>query len=77
MSYEVIIPRPVQKQLNSLPKEVRARILKQLANLKKNPRPRGCVKLKGYKNEYRIRIGSYRIRYEAVSYTHLTLPTKA
>jgi mRNA interferase RelE/StbE len=32
--------------------------------LKENPRPRGCIKLKGYKNEYRIRVGDYRVRYE-------------
>jgi mRNA interferase RelE/StbE len=28
------------------------------------PRPQGCVKLRGYENEYRVRIGNYRLRYE-------------
>jgi mRNA interferase RelE/StbE len=32
--------------------------------LAENPRPEGVVKLKGYENEYRIRIGDYRVRYE-------------
>jgi len=64
MGYQIIVPRPVQRQLDSLPQEVRSRILKRLAGLKDNPRPRGCVKLKGYENEYRVRIGNYRIRYE-------------
>ena len=57
-------PKPVQKQLDSLPDDVRDRAVKRIVALKENPRPRGCVKLKGYENEYRIRIGDYRVRYE-------------
>lgn len=64
MSYQVIIPKPVQKQLDSLPDSVRDRAIKRILALKENPRPHGCVKLKDYENEYRIRIGDYRIRYE-------------
>jgi len=64
MSYQVIAPKPVQKQLDSLPDIVRERVLKRIVALKENPRPPGCVKLKGYENEYRIRIGNYRVRYE-------------
>lgn len=64
MSYQVIIPKPVQKQLDSLPKHVCDRVLNQIVALKENPRPPGCVKLRGYRGEYRIRIGNYRLRYE-------------
>jgi mRNA interferase RelE/StbE len=64
MTYQVIVPKPVQKQLDSLPDSVRDRTVKRIMALKENPRPRGCVKLKGYENEYRIRIGNYRVRYE-------------
>ena len=64
MSYQVIVPKPVQKQLDSLPDIVRERVLKRIVALKENPRPPGCVKLKGYEDEYRIRIGNYRVRYE-------------
>ncbi|MEJ2560926.1 MAG: type II toxin-antitoxin system RelE/ParE family toxin [Anaerolineae bacterium] len=64
MRYQVVIPKPVQKQLDSLPDTVRERIVKRIVILKDNPRPRGCVKLKGYESEYRIRIGDYRVRYE-------------
>jgi len=64
MSYQVIVPKPVQRQLDSLPDVVRERVLKRIVALKENPRPPGCVKLKGYENEYRIRIGNYRVRYE-------------
>lgn len=64
MTYQVILPRPVQKQLDSLPDNARKRAIQRIAALKDNPRPRGCVKLKGQENECRIRIGDYRIRYE-------------
>jgi len=64
MSYQVIVPNPVQKQLDSLPNIVRKRVLKRIVALKETPRPLGCVKLKGYENEYRVRIGTYRVRYE-------------
>ena len=64
MSYQVIVPKPVQKQLDNLPESVRERVLKRIVALKEDPRLRGCVKLKGHQNEYRIRIGGYRVRYE-------------
>ena len=64
MSYQVIIPKPVQKQLDGIPDAIYDRIIKQIKMLEEYPRPRGCVKLKGYETEYRIRIGNYRIRYE-------------
>ncbi|MFH0775874.1 MAG: type II toxin-antitoxin system RelE/ParE family toxin [bacterium] len=64
MSYQVIVPKPVQNQLDDLPDEVYERVIERIVKLKDNPRPWGCVKLKNYKNEYRIRIGDYRIRYE-------------
>jgi len=64
MSYQVVIPKPVQKQLDGLPDAVYDRIIKQIKMLEEHPRPRGCIKLKGYENEYRIRVGNYR----AVSY---------
>ena len=64
MQYQVIVPRPVQKQLDGLPESIRDRVITRIVALKENPRPHDCVKLKGYENEYRIRIGNYRVRYE-------------
>jgi mRNA interferase RelE/StbE len=64
MKYQVIIPRSVQKQLDDLPDSVYRRMIERIVALKEDPRPRGCVKLKGYENEYRIRVGDYRVRYE-------------
>ncbi|MEL6439537.1 MAG: type II toxin-antitoxin system RelE/ParE family toxin [Cyanobacteria bacterium J06621_8] len=64
MSYRVIIPKPVQKQLNNLPQKIRARLLAEIRLLQDNPRPNGVKKLKGYVNTYRIRVGNYRVIYE-------------
>jgi mRNA interferase RelE/StbE len=64
IEYTIIVPKPVQKQLNDLSQPLRSRILDHILLLKNEPRPSGCVKLKGYAAEYRIRVGDYRIRYE-------------
>ncbi|MFB2920002.1 type II toxin-antitoxin system RelE family toxin [Aerosakkonema funiforme] len=64
MSYTVLIPKPVQKQLDDLPEDVRSRIAEKILSLAEEPRPLGIKKLKGLENEYRVRVGEYRIRYE-------------
>jgi mRNA interferase RelE/StbE len=64
MSYSVIIPKPVQKQLGKLPPEMHNRVLEKLTELEIEPRRSGVKKLKGYDNEYRVRVGDYRLRYE-------------
>ncbi|MFB2968749.1 type II toxin-antitoxin system RelE/ParE family toxin [Aerosakkonema sp. BLCC-F183] len=64
MSYTVLIPKPVQKQLDDLPEDVRSRIAEKILSLAEEPRPVGIKKLKGLENEYRVRVGEYRIRYE-------------
>ena len=63
MSYRVIIPKPVQKQLNNLPKTQRDRLISAIRLLAQVPRPNGVKKLKGYNKTYRIRIGNYRVIY--------------
>ena len=64
MSYTVIIPKPVQKQLDNLPEDIRQRITDKILSLTIEPRPLGVKKLKGFDNEYRVRVGDYRVRYE-------------
>ncbi len=64
MSYRIIIPKAVQKQLNNLPQKIRSRLLAEIRLLGDNPRPNGVKKLKGYENTYRIRVGNYRVIYE-------------
>jgi len=55
MNYEVIIPKPVQKQLKSFPDDVQTRLNEKILLLTDEPRPSGVKNLKGYANEYRLR----------------------
>jgi mRNA interferase RelE/StbE len=64
MIYTIITPKVVQKQLDALPDDVYDRIALRIQQLAEDPRPDGVVKMKGSDNEYRIRIGDYRVRYE-------------
>ena len=64
MSYAVVVPAPVQRQLDRLPAAVVERLAPHIAALANNPRPHGCEKLAGSVREYRIRVGDYRVRYE-------------
>ncbi len=64
MIYTVILPKPVQKQLDNLPDDIRNRIIEKIVLLAQDPRPQGAIKLKDSEDEYRIRVGDYRVRYE-------------
>ncbi|NMF61754.1 type II toxin-antitoxin system RelE family toxin [Brasilonema octagenarum] len=64
MSYTIIISKSVQKQIDDLPNDVIERVVEKIQNLAEEARPDGVVKLKGSDNEYRIRVGDYRVRYE-------------
>jgi len=64
MTYTIITPKAVQKQLDALPNDVYDRIAEKIEQLAEDPRPDGVVKMKGSDHEYRIRIGDYRVRYE-------------
>ena len=64
MSYSIVISKSVQKQIDDLPNDVSERVVEKIQNLANEPRPDGVIKLKGSDNEYRIRVGDYRVRYE-------------
>jgi mRNA interferase RelE/StbE len=64
MSYTIITPKSVQKQLDGLPNDVYERIVVRIQQLAEDPRPDGVVKIKGTNDEYRVRVGDYRLRYE-------------
>ncbi|MFZ4667240.1 MAG: type II toxin-antitoxin system RelE family toxin [Prochlorotrichaceae cyanobacterium] len=64
MTYTIIVTKSIQKDLDNLPNDIKDRVYSKIAQLSENPRSYGVTKLKGYENEYRIRIGNYRVRYE-------------
>jgi mRNA interferase RelE/StbE len=62
--YEVYLEKSAENDLKRLPTSVFDRIIPQIKSLAENPRPSGCRKITGSKNDWRIRIGDYRVIYE-------------
>ena len=62
MSYNLEILRRAQKELANLPEETYLKIYETVQNLAEDPRPSGCLKLKG-REGWRIRVGNYRVLY--------------
>jgi mRNA interferase RelE/StbE len=62
-NYSVVIKSSAQKELDALDDAVFSRIDRRILALAENPRPAGCKKLKGYKDQWRIRIGDRRVVY--------------
>ncbi len=56
--------RTAKKQLLDQPPVVQARLLRSIDELTREPRPRGCRKLHGSTDTYRIRVGYYRVVYQ-------------
>lgn len=54
----------VYKQLQQLPRQVFAPALRAVIGLAHDPRPAGVRKLVGSRNDWRLRIGEYRLVYE-------------
>ena len=61
--YSVTLSRTVRKQLDLLPEKDFESIIDTIGALVRQPRPPGCIKLKG-RSGYRVRCGKYRIIYE-------------
>lgn len=62
-SYKILIKSSAAKEIESAPKKDRLRIIKRIQDLSSDPRPRGCEKLSGHDDKYRVRHGAYRIVY--------------
>ena len=61
--YRLSLTESAAKELNRLPASAVVRITGRIEKLADVPRPSGCKKLKGGVNEWRIRIGDYRVIY--------------
>jgi mRNA interferase RelE/StbE len=63
--YEVKLSNKAIKVLDKIDFQMVKKLFDKMNNLKKEPKPIGCIKLKG-ENAYRIRIGDFRIIYEVI-----------
>ena len=61
--YSLEIKHSAQKELDALDDAVFAKVDSKILALSENPRPAGCKKLKGYKDQWRIRVGDWRVLY--------------
>jgi mRNA interferase RelE/StbE len=62
--YEILIERAAERNLKKLSAKNFYLIIPHIKALANDPRPRGSRKLWGSKNDWRIRVGDYRIIYE-------------
>ena len=62
-NYAVEVKPPARKELEALPDKVLARVVRKMDSLRDTPRPAGCKKLKGYKDQWRVRVGDWRVVY--------------
>ena len=61
--YHVALTSSAERELKKLSGQLIARIFPRVEKLASNSRPSGCKKLKGGDNEWRIRVGDYRVVY--------------
>ncbi|OSZ82872.1 plasmid stabilization protein [Chitinophagaceae bacterium IBVUCB1] len=62
--YTIVVSHSAEKDLERLPNAILKRVVIAIDGLASEPRPSGCKKLKGEKEQlYRVRIGDYRIIY--------------
>ena len=57
--YEVLLERSAERDLKALSTEIFHRVIPRIRDLANSPRPSGCHKITGSKNDWRIRIGDY------------------
>lgn len=62
--YQVLLERAAERDLKRLSVDVHDRVIEAIKGLSSNPRPHGCKKLAGSSNDWRIRVGDYRVLYE-------------
>lgn len=62
--HEVYLEGAAERDLKRLGAEEFHRIVGIIRGLGENPRPSGCRKIASSKNDWRVRVGSYRIIYE-------------
>jgi mRNA interferase RelE/StbE len=62
--YQVLIERSAEKDLKKIAAEERPKLATAMRDLANEPRPTGCRKLVGSENDWRVRVGNYRVIYE-------------
>ena len=64
MAYAIELRPAARRDLKNLPPDVQKRIGRKIDSLADDPRPPGVEKLSGGEDDYRVRVGDYRILYK-------------
>jgi mRNA interferase RelE/StbE len=65
MAYAIQFKPAALRQLEKLPRDVQKRIASRVHALRNDPFPAGCKKLLGEPDTWRVRVGDYRVIYQA------------
>jgi mRNA interferase RelE/StbE len=72
--YNINLLPTAARDLGQLPRPISRRVTRAIDSLADDPRPPGCEKLKaGAGDEYRIRVGDYRVLYKVDDDTRVVL----
>lgn len=63
MAHRIELSPAAARQLKKIDRSVLPEIVEKIDSLASDPRPRGCEKLSGYDNLYRVRVGDHRVVY--------------
>jgi mRNA interferase RelE/StbE len=61
--YSIEVSATAERQIKKLTKRDQHRVINVIKQLRVEPRPRGCRKLRAYDDIYRVRTGVFRILY--------------
>jgi len=64
LSYEIHYKPSAARAVAKLPRVIQRRVTTKVENLGLDPRPRGCEKLIGPEDLFRVRLGDYRVIYQ-------------
>ena len=67
VSFEIILRNSAKKDLRNLDKQDRIRVLKAITKLAHDPFPPQYRRIVDSEDDYRIRVGDYRVVYEVAS----------
>jgi len=62
-TYEIEVSATAERQLRALERADQVRVVRAIQGLADDPRPRGCRKLHGFDDVYRIRVAHFRVIY--------------
>jgi mRNA interferase RelE/StbE len=65
VAYRLAIRPAAERDLRTLTPTILARVDARIHDLADNPRPRGTERLRGPQGGFRLRVGDYRILYDA------------